>query len=613
MMRWVTLLRTLLALGLPSVARVALYRVGLRLGVHPVQRLRADAQHGAFFHDSPCAAGPVSAPPVLAWSEQALLFGHLRLAVGIQPPDWLANPLTGERVPHVGRAWWQIPDFDPRVGDIKLIWELSRMDWVLAMAQRARNGDTASTERLNDWLSDWCQNNPPYLGPNWKCGQEASIRVMHLAMGALILGQVRDPKPALAELIRLHLARIAPTMSYAIGQNNNHGTSEAAALFIGGSWLEALGDPRGTRWAASGRRWLGHRASQLIGESGSFSQYSLNYHRMMLDTFSMAEVWRRHLGLAEFAEHQSARLRAATQWLHRMVDPVTGLAPNLGANDGARLLQLTDGPYPDYRTCLQLASVLFEGRCAIAAEGPWDRALLWLGLSRPGQVGPPPASGVADDGGFALLRRGSAMVMLRYPRFAFRPSQADALHLDAWVDGENLLRDAGTYSYNTEPRVMGYFGGTAGHNTVQFDDRDQMPRLGRFLLGDWLRTDRQQALRETGEASSFAAGYRDSQGAGHLRSIRLSADGVRVVDEIDGFRTKAVLRWRLAPGSWHLQGHSVSDGRRSVAVHASMPIVRCALVEGWESRHYLDKQALVVLEVEVARPGTLTSDIRWAA
>lgn len=49
------------------------------------------------------------------------------------------------------------------------------------------------------------------------------------------------------------------------------------------------------------------------------------------------------------------------------------------------------------------------------------------------------------------------MAMLRYPRFRFRPSQADALHLDLWLEGRNLLRDAGTYSYNTESAWLSYF------------------------------------------------------------------------------------------------------------------------------------------------------------
>jgi hypothetical protein len=64
-------------------------------------------------------------------------------------------------MPSPERPWWQIPDFDPVVGDIKLIWELSRMDWVLALAQRARQAEPGALDRLNAWLNDWCMLNPP--------------------------------------------------------------------------------------------------------------------------------------------------------------------------------------------------------------------------------------------------------------------------------------------------------------------------------------------------------------------------------------------------------------------------------------------------------------------
>lgn len=204
------------------------------------------------------------------------------------------------------------------------------------------------------------------------------------------------------------------------------------------------------------------------------------------------------------------------------------------------------------------------------------------------------------------------MVMLRYPRFRFRPSQADALHLDLWRDGENLLRDAGTYSYNTESKWMGYFGGTAGHNTVQFDGRDQMPRLSRFLWGDWLRTTATEDLVEDATGVHFSAAYRDTKGAFHRRRVHLAAAHLRVEDEVDGFRQRAVLRWRLATGPWALDGNRLTNGAQTLTVQGSMPILRCEITEGWESRHYLEKTPVPVLEVEIGKPGTLTTDYRWA-
>jgi hypothetical protein len=619
MMGTASKVRTALALGLPSILRVAGYRFGVKLGLNPVRRLRASVPAGPFFLPPP-AGVKVRAPAVQMWETEGRLFSHWAIPISDQPPDWLANPLNGQRVATSERAWWQIADFDPAVGDIKLLWELSRMDWVLAFAQRVRLGDRAAEQRLNNWLGDWCFRNPPYQGPNWKCGQEASIRVMHLAIAAMMTEQERQSTPGLLALIRMHLQRIAPTIDYAIAQNNNHGTSEAAALFIGGSWLAACGVKEGIHWASLGRRWLENLMARLIGPDGSFSQYSLNYHRVMLDTVCMTEVWRRHMKLPAFSTRWQTQSMAATQWLQHMVNPVNGDGPNVGANDGARLLQLTNTGYRDHRPTVQLAMALFANKRAYAEHGPWDHGLAWLGLDLPQGVASASEHYVADDGGFAMLRRRQAMAMLRYPRFRFRPSQADALHLDLWLGEENLLRDAGSFGYNSDPHWLTYFGGTASHNTAQFDGRDQMPRISRFLLGDWLKTQRLEPLREFADATHFGAGYRDGKGASHFRRMRLSDTNLQVEDELGGFEAEAVLRWRLAPDEWHIahtqDGVSLNRSRQSpivLTVRSASAIVRAEIVEGWESRHYLEKTPVQVLEIAIRQPGTLTTEIRWAA
>lgn len=619
--RWIVQLRTYLALGIGNLVGVSMYRLLVRFGLHPAQRLSGRSAVPPFFAPVDTDTGGFDLPA--RDTNSLLLFSRWPLALSETAPDWLANPMNGQRIPNPQRAWWKIPDFDPTVGDIKLIWELSRMDWVLALAQRARKLESGALERLNTWLADWCTHNPPYQGPNWKCGQEASIRVMHLACAAFVLGQVRKAPPGMRDLIALHLQRIAPTVKYAMAQDNNHGTSEAAALFIGGSWLALSGDARGSRWAASGRQLLENRAARLIGAQGTFSQYSLNYHRLMIDTFSMAECWRHHLALPTFSERFRGRALAATRWLHALIDPHTGDGPNVGANDGARLLQLANSSYRDYRPSVQLAMVLFGGQRAYGSLGTWDHAAQWLGVKLPDSVAPPPSNLQADDGGFLVVRRGKAMSLLRYPRFRFRPSQADALHLDLWVQGKACLRDGGTYSYNTDPQWQTYFGGVSGHNTVQFDGREQMPRLSRFLLGEWLHTEKLESLATHRDSVQAGAGYRDGQGARHHRQLHLEDGLLRVRDRVHGFKKCAALRWRLAPGEWSMDqpAESVALNHRclrnreghSMTIASDVTIVRCELVQGWESLHYLEKTPVPVLELEIAQPGTLTTEYRWKA
>lgn len=587
----------MLALGIPNLARVLGYRLGVKLGINPVRRIQATLPTGKDFFApfSPCEG---------------------RVGDGGEfpqhhaPPNWHQNPFNGVTAT-TNLPWWQIPDFDPKLGDIKTVWEASRFDWAIQFAQQAAQGNETALDNLNHWLSDWCTNNPAYYGVNWKCGQEASIRVMHLAFAALLLQQHQQASPALQTLIKAHLQRIAPTIHYAIAQDNNHGTSEAAALFIGGSWLSKLGHNTGLKWQNLGRKWLENRAKRLIEVDGSFSQYSVNYHRVMLDTYSMAEHWRQCLNLPYFSATLYQQLQRATQWLYHMVQTETGDTPNLGANDGARLLPLSDTDYRDYRPSVQLAMALFCQQNAYGKDGSWNEPLHWLNIPVPQQQAKLPQSIHFPDGGYGILRKGNTSVLFRYPNFRFRPSQADALHVDLWQEGGNLLRDGGSYSYNTSEKISSYFGGTASHNTIQFDDRDQMPRLSRFLFGDWLKAQDIIHLHETDDTIRFGAGYRDSQKAYQHRTISLSSQRLIVTDKVTNFKHKAVLRWRLLPGEWQVNDSAIINDKYQITIESTAPIIRIEIIQGWESRYYLKKTPLPVLEVEVQQAGELRTNVLW--
>jgi hypothetical protein len=600
-----TKIKTALALGMANILRVAWFRLSVRFGFNPVKGLRAAVPKGPFFRTATFAD-----EVALIYKYQPTGFGYIPLSEVQNPPDWHVSILTGHRCPNPQRPWYVIPDFATELGDVKGVWELSRFDWVLGFAREYREGNVASLARLEAWLEDWARANPPYCGPNWKCGQEASIRVMHLAMAAVILGQVEKPQSALLQLVEIHLQRIAPTILYAIAQDNNHGTSEAAALFIGGSWLVKHGVSADEGWQRKGRKWLENRARRLIENDGSCSQYSVNYHRVMLDTFSIVEVWRKHLGLSVFSDHYYAKTAAATEWLWAILQP-GGDTPNLGANDGARLLPLAATDYRDFRPSVQLASALFCQRKAVSERGEWDVPLRLLGVDVPETLAPARASRQFDDGGYAILRNEQCFALLRYPRFHFRPGQSDALHLDVWLGARNLLRDGGSYSYNTEEPWQSYFPGVRSHNTVQFDGRDQMPRLSRFLFGEWLKTCCYQPITDTHKGKEVLAGYRDYKGASHTRKVVLGNRQLCVEDEISGFSDTAILRWRLEPGKWDLNGQRLLCNGTVIEVVTSMPVIRFEIVIGWESRYYDQKTELPVLEIEVAEPGRLTTEITW--
>lgn len=605
-------LPTLWKLGPIAVAWVGAYRLACRLGYYrrtmPIEEWRS----GKEFFTNVCTDAPEisdeSRARIIGTAEallrgQVRFFGNDSYRLG-SPPDWFYDPIADVRL-QAKDHWSSIGDF--AAGDIKCTWEVSRFQWLLIFAQAWRlTSDTRFIEAMNSWLADWVQCNPLNKGPNWKCGQEASIRIITLLLVARVLGAHMSPTPAFVRLIEQHCKRVTPTMRYAVAQNNNHGTSEAAALFVAGAWLlrqgsrsVALNEAR--RWRMTGRRWLEDRLERLVAPDGSFSQYSTNYHRVLIDTLSQVEIWRRELNEDEFTRTFVERSKVAVGWMVDLTDSESGEAPNSGHNDGTLLYDLCGNAYRDYRPSVQLASALLCGGRAYPS-GRWDDQLRWLdvnvadSLSRKELV-----SKRFDDGGYAVMRGQSSWAMIRYARYGFRPSHCDCLHLDLWHKGKNILRDGGTFSYNTNPRWLDYFSGTESHNTVQFEDRLQMPRIGRFLFGRWLEMEYARLSKQDSGGCSWSGAYSDRMGARHRRTVRVAGDHWRITDELGGTFDGAVLRWRLIPAEWRVNDLVCESEFGSIRVESSDNIVGLELSIGWESLHYHEKTELPVLELAIGR------------
>ena len=529
----------------------------------------------------------------------------------MSPPNWFCNPFSGVCLEGPHRHFSEISDFNTNIGDIKTIWEASRFYWAPLLARAfCLSGNPAYLDTVNSWIEDWVRKNPYGIGPNWKCGQEASIRMLNVLLAAHILQQDANPSDTLTKFVAVHCERIRATFFYARAQDNNHVTSEAAGLFIGGSWLSQHADRNSSlakqykKWCNDGRRFLEEGVEKLVAADGSFSQKSLTYHRVLVDTLSLAEFWRRKCSQSPFSNSFYEKARKAVAWLYAMVDEKTGDGPNLGANDGARVMCLSSLSYREFRDSVQLGSVLFL-RAAAYPEGLWDEPLFWLNLQ---EDATPEAvlvrqSKMFDDGGYVVLKNpggsdGSTWGIIRYPRFKTRPSHADIFHFDLWYRGENILRDDGTYSYAAPEYQQSLFAGTGSHNTVQFDGSDQMPRLSRFLYGDWIKPLSVGKLEVFKGTQSWSGSY-SNKGLFHERSVTLRENVWVIADTILGYKKSAVLRWRLKPAAWRIEGNCCLCDEAVLEITSSRPLKRFELVGGFESRHYLEMSPVPVLEAEV--------------
>lgn len=595
-------LDTYLQLGIHNILTVIWYRLRLKLKLHRVQYIRAVEAQGLFFRDNINIVKTFNSK--ITYINDIYLFGWYKYPLSSKVPSWFENPLDPiQKLPST-LPWWEIKDFGKF--DIKTIWELSRFDWVTIFGLNYIAGDREAIKYLNKWLNDWNISNQPYLGPNWKCGQEASIRVIHLVFTSWILEQEQNPEPALILLLQNNLKRIQETISYANAQNNNHSTSEAAALYVGGAFLEGF-DLRSQSWMQMGKRLLEKCADSLIFDDGSFSQYSTNYHRLMLDVYSFSEAWRRHKNLHNFSKRTYKKLASATIFLMSLTDDNTGDVPNLGANDGANLISMATADYRDFRPSVQLASALFLGKNAFK-PGMWDlyKELMNIEVKKNGSK---LQSRSFTNGGYHFLKSNRCKVLFRYPIFKFRPSQADMLHVDFWCDGLNIFRDSGTFSYNSEN--MEWFASIAAHNSIQFDNRDVMPRLGRFLFGKWVKAHNIRLVNNNKGYITASAAYIDFWGAEHTRKVKLGKSEFICEDVLAGSFMTGILRWRLAPLNWDLKEGSVFAEDYEISILKDGKKICPKLETTLESKYYLNKKRIPELSIKIYEPSTIITKINF--
>ncbi len=540
----------------------ALERIAPGVGAEAMLTARRDGTPRFFFTDAQ-SLGPSIRKIVGTDGEKSILdeadriltgnltfFGQLTVA-GEFPPQWFQNAVTGQSV-SARQSWTQMRFASPAYGDLKFILEPSRFLFVYPLVRAyALSGDERFPLAFWNAVEDWASQSPPMAGPLWICGQECSLRI--LAWSFALHAFINSPSTSsgrvalLVSMIAAHAWRTAQTIGYARSQRSNHLISEAVGLWTTGVLYPELREA--PVWQNLGAHLLREAVLDQITAEGVSHQHSFNYQRMILHlllwTLRLAEIHQ-----APLDQQIRSRTQAAFDFVGSWVDPISGSVPNYGSDDGSLILPLARGSYRDFRPLLQLGAAILDQPAL--SPGPWDEAALWLGVKptvaeKTERI---PYSPSFETGYFRLGDK-SSWAMIRAGRYTRRPFQSDQLHVDLWWQGVNLARDAGTYLYNGPPPWNNGFAGTAVHNTVTIDGRDQMRRAGRFLWLDWAHASgRLYSSHNVADVDCFEGehdGYRNL-GIKHRRRVQwLTGVGWVVVDDMLGAGVHDVrLHWLAA-------------------------------------------------------------------
>jgi len=347
------------------------------------------------------------------------LLGYENLDFG-SPIDWHFDPVHNKRSPRI--PWYKIPFLDfTQIGDHKIIWELNRHQHFVTLAQAG-----CRDEILAQW-THWQRENPYPIGINWASTLEVAFRALSWLWVRHLLG---DFHPDLLPALHLHGWYIERFLSTYFSPNT-HLLGEGVALFAIGLLCPQIAEA--PRWQKRGWRIVLKQAEKQVRPDGFHFEQSVYYHVYAYDFFRFARDLAAKNGLSippaldQTIEKMSAALAALTQ---------SGRLPNFGDNDGGRV------------------------------------------LISPAPPAPPATHPV---GGIHIMTGHDTKLYIDAgPQGAFTAGHghADALSIQLIASGRAVLIDPGTYCYTCPDRDR--FRGTAAHNTLQIDGRDQAQPHGPF-------------------------------------------------------------------------------------------------------------------------------------
>lgn len=350
-------------------------------------------------------------------------------------------------------------------------------------------------------VEDWLDHHVEAALPAWH-PYPTSQRLIAWAAALSAIGGWREELRARAATSAWHQAALLRrSIEHDIG--GNHVLTNGVGLCFAGAVLE------GSPFLDVGLGLLERELPRQLLADGGHEERSTSYHR---------QIAHRMRDVAALLERSG---RAHPPWLARGLDATAAWQRALTGPDGT----------------LPLLNDAWEGPPAGAAERA-PEGIAWLA-----------------DSGYAVFRTGGDQAVfdagIVAPPHLPPHAHADVLSFVLWGDGRALVVDPGAFSYNGPWRDR--LRGTAAHNTVLVDERDQCLLWGDFRVAFPPAVRAQPPLRR-GDATLMAAahdGYRRlADPVEHQRVlVWLPGDGLVVVDRLRcDSRHEVRSALHLAPG-----------------------------------------------------------------
>jgi hypothetical protein len=342
--------------------------------------------------------------------------------------------------------------------DIRQLWELNRLVWLIPVAQNfANTKDLGSGAYLKKALASYLESDRPGYSIRWNSAIEIAVQALSLLAIEKIVGKQAStifPNNYLDALgTRLRWLERLPSK---YSSENNHRVAEIAAQI---AIYSRLGIKRNLKQTCEIE--LSTLIINQFWADGFNKEQSFGYHLFTLDLIATTKVLVPELCLSDEAVQRLELANQVTQDIYSLCD----FWPSANDSDEAQLLgAIESSEVPPFT----LFSVAFGPPKATTAKTSI------LHLNHAGYffakkyVDGLPIVLMVDHGDMGLA-----------PLYAH--AHADTQSIWLWVDGKPVLIEAGTHTYHSSEETRRLLQGSLAHNSISIEGRSIVEPLGPFL------------------------------------------------------------------------------------------------------------------------------------
>ena len=374
--------------------------------------------------------------------------------------------------------------------DVKYVWELNRHQFLTYLGFAYYYTEKEKYASIfREFILDWIKKNPPFIGINWYSSLEISLRLTSWIFSLIFFknSKIINNNYFFEKIFHSMLQHAYYLRFFYFRRSFNHTIGDIFGIYLLSKIFYNIKPFK--KWSKSFRKKLIKQIDLQIRLDGVNIEQSVNYHRFVLEFFTLFVLIEKN----NLKDEKKYLIEKMYDYLLYIIKPNKNL-PLIGDSDDGKVLLLTFYDTESYLHLLNLGSIIFKRqdlKYISRKISPISILLLGInGIIKYNKLNiqkPKDLIKHFNKSGYISIRNNWSKhgnyLFIDFGRFG--PQHAPHSHsgitnIIFTYNGQDILIDSGTYTYNKSWNERNLHRSSKAHNILMINNKNQAKVLSWF-------------------------------------------------------------------------------------------------------------------------------------